>query len=197
MKILLASNNKNKIKEIKNLLVNYEILSLKDINFKEDIIEDGKTFYDNALIKVKALIPFFNGIIIADDSGLEVESLNNLPGVHSKRYSNTELDKDNNLKLLKELKNKENRKAKFKTSIVLYYQNNFYHFEGVLNGIILKEERGYNGFGYDPLFYVPSLKKTLAELSLEEKNKISHRSIALNKLKTFLKEKEAEHGRIN
>lgn len=197
MKILLASNNKNKIKEIKNLLVNYEILSLKDINFKEDIIEDGKTFYDNALIKVKALIPFFNGIIIADDSGLEVESLNNLPGVHSKRYSNTELDKDNNLKLLKELKNKENRKAKFKTSIVLYYQNNFYHFEGVLNGIILKEERGYNGFGYDPLFYVPSLKKTLAELSLEEKNKISHRSIALNKLKTFLKEKEAKHGRIN
>ena len=192
-KIVLASNNKHKIKEFRELFKDEEILSLNDIGFYEDIIEDGNTFMENSLIKAKTVSKFLKekGIsanVIADDSGLCVDALNGAPGVFSARYSGDHNDENNRKKLLKELGNKDNRKAHFNCTLVeLYPDGKFIVAEGKTYGEITTEEIGDKSFGYDCLFYSNELKKTFGEASAEEKNSVSHRGRAIEKLKKLRK----------
>ncbi len=184
MKLLIASQNTHKIEEIKKIFSDsrFELKTLKDFNDSDDPIEDGSSFLENALIKAKYFANKYHMPTLADDSGLCVKALNLAPGIFSKRYSGGN-DHDNNMKLLAELKNEYQRTAYFVSMIVIYFPSNHYmHFEGRLYGEIAKEEKGTSGFGYDPIFYVPTLKKHLAELSIDEKNKISHRANALRKV---------------
>ena len=189
--IVVASKNKHKIVEISNILtpLGYKVLSLFDFDYFPEIIEDGNTFKENALIKAKTLALHLNKTVIADDSGLEVFALNNEPGIYSARYSG--IDKgydDNNKLLLKNLEGIEDRKARFVTSMCVYYMDNDPIFvEDYLYGEISKVYIGNNGFGYDPIFHVTDLGKNLAELTLEEKNKISHRALCLKQLIKYLR----------
>jgi len=190
MKLLIASNNINKIKEIREILndSNIEILSLKDLNIDVEIIEDADTFEGNARKKANEIFSIAKIPTIADDSGLMVELLDGKPGVHSARYAGPNCSyADNNLKLLKELRNKPKpHRAKF-VSIISFKSDNFDEiFEGYMEGEIIDEPRGKNGFGYDPVFKPNGYDLTYAELSSEEKNKISHRAKSLKKLKEFL-----------
>ena len=191
--IVVASKNEHKIIEISNILtpLGYKVLSLFDFDDFPEIIEDGNTFKENALIKAKTLALHLNKTVIADDSGLEVFALNNEPGIYSARYSGINKSyNDNNELLLKNLKDIENRKARFVTSMCVYYMDKDPIFvEDYLYGEISKDYIGNNGFGYDPIFYVPHLNKNLAELSLEEKNKISHRALCLKQLIRYLNKK--------
>ena len=167
----------------------YNVLTLFDFEEFPEIIENGVTFRENALKKAKELSNYLHKTVVADDSGLEVFSLNNDPGVYSARYSglNKTYD-DNNQLLLKNLVGIIDRKARFVTTMCLYsLDKKPVFFEDYLYGEISKEFIGTNGFGYDPIFYVPRLKRNLAELSLEEKNKISHRGKCLLKLIKYLK----------
>lgn len=188
--IVIASKNEHKIIEISNILtpLGYKVLSLFNFDDFPEIIEDGLTFKENALIKAKTLALHLNKTVIADDSGLEVFALNNEPGIYSARYAGIEKDyAANNELLLKNLKDKDNRKARFVTAMCIYYTDKDPIFvEDYLYGEISKEYKGKNGFGYDPIFYVPDLNKNLAELSLEEKNKISHRALCLKRLIKYL-----------
>ncbi len=186
-KIVFASGNYNKLKEVQSILNDYEVILAKDLGFTEEIEETGSTFYENALIKAKTVSLALNLPALADDSGLCVESLNGRPGIFSARYSIEGTCKSNNLKLLKELKGVKNRKAKFVCTLVYYTPSGkIISADGIIEGKILEKERGENGFGYDPLFYSIEYKKSLAEISMEEKNKISHRFRALKKLKEKL-----------
>ncbi len=189
--IVIATKNAHKIIEMKKMLepLGYRVLTLFDIEEFPEIIEDGKTFKDNALKKAKELSDYLHKTVVADDSGLEVFSLNNEPGVYSARYSGEHKSyKDNNELLLKNLQGIKNRQARFVTTMCLYSPNEQpVFFEDYLVGEITEKETGSNGFGYDPIFYIPSLNKTLAELKLEEKNKISHRGKCLLKLISYLK----------
>lgn len=190
MKLLIASNNINKIKEIREILndSNIKILSLKDLNIDVEIIEDADTFEGNARKKANEIFSIAKIPTIADDSGLMVELLDGKPGVHSARYAGPNCSyADNNLKLLKELRNKPKpHRAKF-VSIISFKSDNFDEiFEGYMEGEIIDEPRGKNGFGYDPVFKPNGYDLTYAELSSEEKNKISHRAKSLKKLKEFL-----------
>ena len=184
--IVLASNNKHKLKEIKDMLnpLGYDVLSLSDINFFDDIIEDGETFIDNALIKAKEVRKYTKYPVIADDSGLSVDILNGAPGVHSHRFAESASDKDNRDKLISILKNRNEKpfNAHFTTAMVYIDDTRTIIKEGYVYGEIILEERGDNGFGYDPIFYLKEYDKTMAELSIDEKNKISHRHNALVKL---------------
>lgn len=187
-KIVLASNNKHKLDEFRKILKDYTILSLSDIGFNDDIIEDGQTFEENALIKAKTISNYLKKenkeyLVIADDSGLCVKSLNNEPGIFSARYAGIPTDsKKNREKLINNLIGK-NKEAYFNCTIVLYYPNDTYKtFEGLTEGTIIEEERGNNGFGYDSIFYSNDLNKTFAEASEEEKNSVSHRGRAINKM---------------
>lgn len=192
-KILLASSNSNKINEIKTLLKerNIEVLSLLDLNYTKEIEETGSTFEENAYIKAHTLMKEYHVDVLADDSGLEVDALYGMPGVHSKRFSASGKDTDNNQLLLDKLQSNPNRDAHFRSVICFVEKNGeTYYFEGQVNGIILDQYRGSNGFGYDPLFFIPSLNKTMAELSLDEKNQISHRAKAMHSFISFLKEKK-------
>lgn len=190
-KLILASNNKHKIKEFNEVLTDYEILSLNDIGFTEDIIEDGETFADNALIKCRAVSDYckknnYNYDIISDDSGLCCEALNGEPGIHSARYAGNHNDQANRDKLRKELKDK-NRDAYFVCFICLYKNDNDYKFfEGRSYGEIIDEERGSTEFGYDSIFYSTELNKTFGEASSDEKNGVSHRGRAIEKLNEVL-----------
>ena len=188
--IVIASKNKHKIIEISNILtpLGYKVLSLFDFDDFPEIIEDGLTFKENALIKAKTLALHLKKTVIADDSGLEVFALNNEPGIYSARYAGIEKDyAANNELLLKNLEDKDNKGARFVTAMCVYYMDKDPIFvEDYLYGEISREYRGDNGFGYDPIFYVPNLDKNLAELSLEEKNKISHRALCLKKLIKYL-----------
>ncbi len=189
MKLVLSTDNKNKIKEIKNLLedLDIEILGKSDIGADFEVEENGETLYDNALLKAKAISDKTDDYVLADDTGLFVNSLNGEPGVHSARYASEHNDKLNREKLLKNLLNCEDRSAYFKTQLILIDKNkNIIPLEGVCEGEIIKEERGENGFGYDSIFMPNGYKETFAEMSLSEKNKISHRSKALQKLKIKL-----------
>ncbi len=177
-KLFFASKNRGKIKEIKRLLPDYEILDLADTDI--EIEETGSTFRENALIKAKAVFDLYGIQTLADDSGLACTGLNGAPGVHSKRYSESSRDTDNNLLLVKNLQGK-NRECKFVSCLCLY-SDDFSYFEGEVVGEIVDLPRGSNGFGYDPIFYFKELDKTFAELSIEEKNKYSHRARALSKL---------------
>jgi len=191
--LILASNNAHKVEEIKSILSDYNILTLKDINFTDEIIEDGLTFEENALIKARTISKYSGKTAIADDSGLSVELLEGRPGVYSARYSKEQTDAKNIEKVLSELDGKKS-KAKFVSVIALVKPDGTeLTFRGECHGEIISEQRGNNGFGYDPIFYVPSLEKTFAELSSDEKNSISHRKESLEKFSKFLKEENNEN----
>lgn len=189
MKIVIATNNKNKVREFKSLFKNVEFLSLSDINYTKEIIEDGKTFEENALIKARQIAKELGVIAISDDSGLEVDALNGAPGIYSARYAGGHNDEDNNKLLLKNLEGVKNRKARYVCAICVCQPNLDYRIvRGTVEGRIIDERRGSEGFGYDPYFYVDEFKKTFAEVSLEQKNTISHRARALRKIKEILNE---------
>jgi len=188
MEIIFASNNINKIREINNVLgSSFILLSLKDINMNEDIPEDELTLEGNALYKARHIFRATGRNVFADDTGLEVEALNGRPGVHSARFAGENKDSDANIeKLLYLLKNKANRKAQFRTVIALILDQKEYLFEGTVKGKIISERRGSEGFGYDPVFIPLERTQTFAEMGIDEKNRISHRARAFNKLKLFL-----------
>lgn len=191
--LILASNNAHKVEEIKSILEDYNILTLKDINYTEEIVEDGTTFEENALIKARTICKYSGKTAISDDSGLSVELLDGRPGVYSARYSKEQTDEKNIEKVLLEL-NGQKSKAKFVSVIALVKPDGTeLTFRGECHGEIIFEKRGTNGFGYDPIFYVPSLDKTFAELSAEQKNSISHRKQSLEKFSQYLKEESDEN----
>lgn len=185
LQIVVATNNLDKLREIREILGNtFEILSLKDEGVAIEIIENGDSFYENALIKAKTISCLTGKPALADDSGLMVDSLGGAPGIFSARYGGEECDSIlNRNKLLKELSGKKNRNASFHSTIVLYFPNGeVFHADGKVDGCILEEERGEFGFGYDSLFFAYEIRKSFAEASPQEKNKISHRGRALDKL---------------
>jgi XTP/dITP diphosphohydrolase len=197
--IVAASNNRDKIKEIKEILKDHEILSLLDMGIESEAEENGDTFEENAIIKAREAKKFTDNIVIADDSGLMVDHLNGLPGVHSKRFSAlygdmkddaaTSVYDKNNALMLKMMMDVEyeKRTACFVCATALIMPDNTCTvFVGKCRGHILNEQRGKKGFGYDPIFCVDGLGKTFAELNEEEKNSISHRAISLMKVKEFL-----------
>ena len=191
--LILASNNEHKVEEIKNILEDYKILTLKDINFFDEIIEDGDTFEENALIKARTVAKYSGKASIADDSGLSVELLDGRPGVYSARYSKEQTDEKNIEKVLQEL-NGNKSKAKFVSVIALVEPDGSeLTFRGECYGEIIFEKKGTNGFGYDPIFYVPELNKTFAELTQEQKNAVSHRKESLEKFSKYLKEEKNEN----
>ena len=191
MELIFATHNQNKVEEITAILPPViEIKSLRDINFKNEISETSETLQGNALIKARTIFNQFKRNCFADDTGLEVEVLNGNPGVLSARYAgNQNIAIDNIKKLLRNLKNHDNRKAQFRTVIALIYDRNEYFFEGIIKGEIIREAKGNNGFGYDPIFQPENYFLSFAQLDKEEKNKISHRAKAFRKLINFLKGK--------
>lgn len=188
MKILIASNNKNKVKEIKKLFSEFkgiEVISLQDFDDHDDVEENGVTFSENAYIKAKYYYDKYNVTTISDDSGLVVPALNGDPGVYSARYSGMG-DEANNDLLLKNMENIKDRSAYYQCDICFYDGKTPQYFVGKLTGQIGYERKGTGGFGYDPLFIVD--ERTLAEIDLDEKNKISHRAIAIGKFLKYFKE---------
>lgn len=191
-KIVFATNNKHKLDEIRKILSDkFEIVSLRDIGCDVDIPETGDTLEDNALMKAKYVKKHFGLDCFADDTGLEVDALNGAPGVHSARYADgTDHDSNANMdKLLRELGNNNNRKARFRTVIALLFNGDTHLFDGIVNGHIIYERHGTEGFGYDPIFVPEGYEQSFAELGMEIKNQISHRARAVNKLATFLNDK--------
>lgn len=188
MKLVFATHNTNKLTEVEKLVPEYiKLMSLHDINCNEEIPETSDTIEGNAKQKAEFISKKYQVICFADDTGLEVEVLNNEPGVKSARYAGEQKsDNDNMDKLLKELNGKTNRSARFKTVIALCINDNTLLFEGIITGKITHEKKGNNGFGYDPLFIPDGYKETFAELPLSVKNKISHRAIATERLIQYL-----------
>ena len=192
MRIVFATKNEGKVKEIKEMFdgMNIDLISLNHYNHVPEIIEDGKNFFENAFKKAKIVSEFTGETVLADDSGLSVDILNGEPGIYSARYAGEEAnDEQNNNKLLANLKDipEQKRSASFFCSLVLYKKDgSFDRFEGRWNGLIIDERRGENGFGYDPIFFVPELKLTAAELPPVIKNKVSHRGKAFAELKKVL-----------
>jgi len=191
IEIVFATNNPNKLLEVQSQMPDgIELISLENIGCIEEIPETQKTIQANAIqkadyIKSKYLLDCF-----ADDTGLEVEVLNGAPGVHSARYAGPEKNADNNIrKLIDALKNEDNRKAQFRTVVALHFKGELLIFEGVCKGVITKVAHGSDGFGYDPIFKPTGYQKTFGELSLEEKNSISHRGLAISKVMAFFKQK--------
>jgi XTP/dITP diphosphohydrolase len=186
-KLVFATHNKNKLAEIRNILKNYEVVGLRDIGCETDIVEDGDNLQDNAKIKADFVTNNYHLNCFADDTGLEVEALDGAPGVYSARYAGEGCSyHDNVVKLLAAMKGIKNRKARFRTVIALNLNGKQYFFEGIVNGRILEEEQGNGGFGYDPIFQPDGYEESFAEMSMEEKNKISHRGRAVQKLVEFL-----------
>mgnify|MGYP003604779949 FL=1 len=188
MKLVFASNNKNKIQEIQALVPNIiQIVSLEEIGCIEDIPETADTIEGNAILKANYVTEKYGFDCFADDTGLEVDALNGAPGVYSARYAGEQKDANDNMdKLLSELKDESNRKANFKTVIALNLNGKQNLFTGIINGKIIEEKIGTNGFGYDPIFVADGYEKTFAELTMEEKSTISHRGIAVKELILFL-----------
>ena len=183
--IIVATNNKNKAKEIKEILPNYNVLTLADIGFEEEIEENGTTFLENAVIKAMTISKFNDSLVLADDSGLEVDHLNGEPGVYSKRFANS--DSERIEKMLRLLDGAQYRKARFKCAVAITKgEEVIADFEGVLEGKIACVPNGNNGFGYDPIFIPENYSDTLATLSSAEKNSISHRGKAFSKAAEFL-----------
>lgn len=187
-RLVVASNNKHKIEEIKYILADrFDLVSMEEIGFTEDIIEDADTFIDNAFIKARTIHQKFNCNCFADDSGLMIEALNNEPGVYSARYAGEPVDHQKNIdKVLQKMQNIENRNAKFVTVIALILDGEEYHFEGEVLGTIRRERSGTKGFGYDPIFEPIGYNITFAEMTEEQKNAISHRARALAKMEMAL-----------
>ncbi|SDI49497.1 XTP/dITP diphosphatase [Dolosicoccus paucivorans] len=186
MKLIIASHNQGKLKEFKQALKDYpfEMTSLSDYPELKPVPETGETFEENARLKAETIAELTNAYVLSDDSGLVVPSLNNAPGIYSARYAGENArDEDNNDKLLRELTSDLNREAYFVSCLVLAHPHKeSLVVEGRVEGEILTKRQGKEGFGYDPLFYYPPLNKTFAELTLEEKNTVSHRSRAIEKL---------------
>ena len=194
-KILIATKNKGKAHEFKHLMapLGIEVLSLLDINYEEDIVEDGETFEENALIKARTISKEYGITVLADDSGLEIDALGGAPGVYSARYAGDHRDDDANMdKVLSELTevtSPKDRTARFVCSLGLVCENgDEYVVSGSCEGLILDEKRGSEGFGYDPIFYLPYLSKTMAEIPRVKKNVLSHRSQAFQKLLKILEQ---------
>lgn len=188
MKIIFASNNKNKVQEIQNQLPEFiQIITLEEIGCTEEIAETADTIEGNALLKANYVTEKYGLPCFADDTGLEIEALNGAPGVYSARYAGEDKNAEKNMNLvLEKMQNEPNRKAQFKTVIALNINDQQYLFTGIITGEIRKEKTGANGFGYDPIFEPENIGKTFAEMTLEEKNKLSHRGRAVNQLVEFL-----------
>ena len=189
MELIFGTHNSNKVKEISKLLpLNFSVKSLTDLNYNSEIEESGLTLEENALIKAKTVFNTFKQNCFADDSGLEIFSLGGKPGVYSARYAGSQKNaKDNTNKILYELEGIDDRQAQFRTVIALIFNGTEYLFEGIIKGEISITPMGNNGFGYDPIFIPENHNVTFAQLTLSEKNKISHRSRAFQKLIEFLK----------
>jgi XTP/dITP diphosphohydrolase len=189
MELVFATNNHHKLEEIQALLGNnIHLLSLKDIHCNEEIPEDHFTLEENASQKAWYIFNKYKKNCFADDTGLEVDYLNGNPGVFSARYAGEEKNAQANIeKLLVELAGIKNRKARFRTVISLIVDGKEMQFEGIVNGTILTEKHGSSGFGYDPVFLPEGYSQSFAEMNLSEKNEISHRARAFNKLVNFLK----------
>ncbi len=188
MRLVFASQNLHKLEEIKPLLPpSAELVSLADLNFNEEIPETSPTISGNALQKAHYIFDRFNRPCFADDTGLEIEALGGRPGVYSARYSGEGKSAEDNIqKVLQELTGEKNRKANFKTVIALVGLGEPLLFEGIISGSITEEKRGTNGFGYDPVFLPEGSARTFAQMSMEEKNKLSHRSLAVKKFVEYL-----------
>jgi XTP/dITP diphosphohydrolase len=188
MQLVFASNNPNKIAEIKKMLpTSITLLSLEDIGCTEDIPETAETIEGNAILKANYVTEKYGYNCFADDTGLEVKALNGAPGVYSARYAGEQKDANDNMdKLLSELSNSEDRTAQFKTVIALNLNKQQKLFTGIIEGTIISEKRGDKGFGYDPIFTPENHTTTFAEMTMDEKAKLSHRGIATRKLIEFL-----------
>ncbi len=188
-KLVFATHNPYKLKEIRALLHGlFDVLSLKELNFPEDIPETGKTLAENASQKSRYVYDRFGLDCFADDTGLEVDALDGAPGVYSARFAGENATYDENVtKLLEALDKEKNRKARFKTVVSLWLDGKEYLFDGKVEGRILLQRTGGGGFGYDPVFQPDGFSKSFGEMSSELKNRISHRGIAMNKLIGFLK----------
>ena len=188
MQLVFATNNDHKLTEIRDILGDsFKLLSLKDLNIEEDIPENEPSLEGNAMHKARHVYGILNMNVFADDTGLEIDVLNGLPGVHSARFAGEDKNSDDNIdKLLDLMGSSENRKARFRTIIALILDGKEYIFEGISEGTIISERRGREGFGYDPVFVPAGSNFTYAEMPLNDKNKISHRARAFNKLKEFL-----------
>ena len=188
MKIVFATNNPNKLKEIQSLIPKeIEIISLNEIGCNEDIPETGDTLEANAFQKAHYIKDNFNYDCFADDTGLEIDELNGDPGVYSARYAGPERNANANMnKVLNELKGKKNRKAQFRTAIALILKGEEHLFEGKVEGYISKDKQGNEGFGYDPIFIPENDIRSFAQMSMQEKGVISHRGRAVRKLVAYL-----------
>ncbi|AVM54030.1 MULTISPECIES: non-canonical purine NTP diphosphatase [Bacteroides] len=187
-KFVFATNNTHKLEEVSAILgKKIELLSMKDIDCNVDIPETADTLEGNALIKARYIFENYHLDCFADDTGLEVEALNGAPGVYSARYAGDAHDSEANMKkLLKEMENVENRRARFRTVFALIINGKEHLFEGIVKGEIIKNRKGTSGFGYDPVFVPEGYSQTFAEMGNELKNKISHRAMATQKLCHFL-----------
>lgn len=197
MTLIFASGNEHKIREINSILGNsFNLLSLSDVNIHEDIPEDEPEIEGNALFKARYVHNATRLNVFADDTGLEIDALDGLPGVHSARFAGESKNSSANIeKVLSLLGKSENRKARFSTVIALILENKEYLFEGVVEGTIISEKRGDEGFGYDPIFIPEGKNLTFAEMQLTEKNKVSHRARAFEKLKEFLFQYELSNNK--
>jgi XTP/dITP diphosphohydrolase len=195
MKLVFATNNKHKLQELQAILGNhFELLSLQDIGCFDDIPEEQPTLEGNARQKSFFVFEKFGYSCFADDTGLEIEALNGEPGVFSARYAGEEKSAEANMdKVLQKMAKINHRYARFRTVISLVINGMEKQFEGIVEGIILHEKRGGSGFGYDPIFQPVGYNQTFAEMELDEKNKISHRGRAVQKLVQYLKEQEQEN----
>lgn len=187
-KLVFATNNAHKLDEVSAILGNqFEVLSLKDIGCYDDIPETAETLEGNALLKAQYIVDKYGLNCFADDTGLEVDALNGAPGVYSARFAGEEHDSEKNMKkLLALMEGKANRKACFRTVIALIEGEKIRYFEGKIDGCISERPAGTEGFGYDPVFVPKGYEKSFAELSPQEKNKISHRALAVQKLISYL-----------
>jgi len=188
MKLIFATHNDHKLNEVRSILgKKISISGLKEIGYFESINETGNTLKENSLLKAKFIHEKFNSNCFSEDTGLEVEVIDNKPGVLSARFAGNDRNNEKNIeKLLSLLENKKNRNARFRTVVTLVYENKFYFVEGKVNGVILNKKRGTNGFGYDPVFCPTGFDKSFGEISAIHKNMISHRSIAFIKLKKLI-----------
>ena len=189
MKILLATFNKHKVHEISQLIgsSDIELLSLDDIGYDEEIIEDGNSFIENALIKAETIFKKYKMPTLADDSGICIDALDGKPGIHSARFAGENTSSmDKNHLIIDLLKGNDNRNAHYTCALAYVDENEKFIVEKYCHGTIIEKETGNNGFGYDPIFFIESANMTLAEISLDEKNKISHRGQAFKEFKRHI-----------
>src|SRR5689334_17446502 len=188
-KICFATNNKHKLEEVKHILTDFEIISLDELGCFDELEETQPTLEGNSLQKASFIFDHYKTPCFADDTGLEVETLQGAPGVYSARYAGEQKKSEDNINLLlKNLQGQVNRKAQFRTVITVMGLGKTKTFEGVIKGIITETKKGTDGFGYDPIFQPEGYTKTFAEMTMAEKNKVSHRALAVEKLVAFLKD---------